>query len=313
MVVWFLFAHVVTAQTTGYVLLNFRGQAQQLPLSCESRSAVDVAAFWGVTIPERNFVDRLPQTDNPYTGFVGNIYGAWGLLPPHGYGVYAEPIAALLRDYGLVAEARYGLGLAGLRSELQAGRPVILWATPRMADQPVEMYTASDGQTVAVIRYEHTVTAVGYTDGAIYVVDAGNGYRWAYNNEAFLRAWDKLGQMSVIVYGPAGTSLIPAQQATTGTTIVFHNPLPNSTVRVPLDIHATVQMENFERYEVWYAPGADPAVWTWVSGPHLTPVVHGVITPEQLGGLWPGVYTLRIIAFGGGKKSEGRSAFTVIQ
>jgi uncharacterized protein YvpB len=188
-----------------YVLLDLRGHAQQMPLSCESRSAVDLAAFWGVAIPEKEFFDRLPKTDNPNTGFVGNVYEHWGQLPPNGYGVHAEPVAALLREYSLPAEVRYELGLDGLRAELAAGRPVIIWATPRMAHQPVESYTASDGQTVNVIRYEHTVIAVGYTQSAVYVVDAGNGHRWVYGNQSLLAAWSKLGQASVLVHGSGNT------------------------------------------------------------------------------------------------------------
>jgi uncharacterized protein YvpB len=190
-----------TASLFPNVRLPVRGYAQQLPLSCESRSAVDVAAYWGVHISELEFFNRLPKTDNPNTGFVGNVYDYWGQLPPNGYGVHAEPVAALLRAYGLPAQARYGMGLEGLKAELAAGRPVILWATPRMASQPVESYRASDGQMVSVIRYEHTVIAVGYTSWAVYVIDAGNGALWAYSNQSLLNAWNKLGQMSVVVQG----------------------------------------------------------------------------------------------------------------
>jgi len=311
-VVLFLLAQAITTEaSTDSVLLNFRGYAQTLPLSCESRSAVDVAGFWKVSIRERDFFDRLPKSDNPHVGFSGNVYGAWGKLPPEEYGVYAEPIAATLQSYGLVAEARYGLGLEGLRAELRAGRPVILWATPRMADQPVEMYTATDGQTVAVVRYEHTVVAVGYTAHAIYVVDSANGRQWAYGNESLLRAWDKLGQMSVVVYGVAGAATPAQAPPTPGATIIFHHPPANGTVKAPLEIRGTVQMDGFERYEVWYAPGADPAVWTWVSGPHLASVVQGELTPERLNGLTPGQYTLRVVAFGNGKQAEGRVTFWV--
>jgi uncharacterized protein YvpB len=302
------------AQTPSYVMLDFRGHAQQLPLSCESRSAVDVAAYWGVSIPEREFFARLPKTDNPHTGFVGNVYEHWGQLPPNGYGVHAEPIANLLRSYGLAAEARYGLGLEGLRAELAAGRPVIIWATPRMASQPVATYTASDGQTVSAIRYEHTVTAVGYTRYAIYVVDSATGYRWAYGNNSLRAAWDKLGQMSVVVYGrqgQAGGTASSVEVDSPGVTIRLHQPAAGARVQVPLEIRGEVRMAGFEHYNVWYGVGADPAVWRWVSGPHPVQVRGGVLTPERLGGLAPGVYTLRVMAYGAGGREEGRATFTV--
>ncbi len=289
-----------------YVLLQFRGHAQQLPLSCESRSAVDVAAFYGVHIPEVEFFQQLPKTDNPHTGFVGNVYGRWGLLPPNGYGVYAEPIAGLLRAHGLAADVRYGMGLAGLRAELAAGHPVILWATPRMAYQTVETYVASDGQTVSVVRYEHTVTAVGYTSSAIYVVDSGTGYRWAYSDRSLLAAWDKLGQMSVVVYGRTGETATSAPVAPPLATIRFTQPEAGDEVQVPLEIRGDVLMAGFDHYDVWYGVGTAPASWQWVSGPHLSQVQGTALTPVEFDGLAPGWYTLRVVVYGADGQQEGR-------
>ena len=74
------------------------GHAQGYSLSCESRSAADVAAFWGVNIGETEFLQALPHADNPEKGFVGNPNEAWGYLPPHGYGVHATPVAETLQE-----------------------------------------------------------------------------------------------------------------------------------------------------------------------------------------------------------------------
>jgi hypothetical protein len=41
------------------------GHAQGYSLSCESRSAADLADFWGVSISESEFLDALPRADNP--------------------------------------------------------------------------------------------------------------------------------------------------------------------------------------------------------------------------------------------------------
>jgi uncharacterized protein YvpB len=319
-----MFRQVSAEQLPPYVLLDLRGRAQQMPLSCESRSAVDLAAFWGVSIPEREFFDRLPKTDNPHTGFVGDVYEPWGRLPPHGYGVHAEPVAELLRAYGLPAEVRYGLGLDGLRAELAAGRPVIIWATPRMANQPVEKHVTSDGQTVDVVRYEHTVIAVGYNQSAVYVVDAGNGRRWVYGNEALLGAWDKLRQMSVVLHGQRRaapdaqsppsreTSSSPPATSPADSTIVFQNPSANSAVRVPLEIRGTVQVPGLEHYQVWYGAGDSPTGWEWVSGPHQFPVQDGLITPVQLEWLPPGRYTLRLVVYGENGRGGGQIQFTIV-
>src|SRR5512136_1856920 len=86
------------------------GRPQALPLDCESRSAADWAAYWGVYVDEITFFQQLPKTDNPETGFVGSVYDVPGNLPPRGYGVYPGPVATLLMEaYGLPAAARRGL------------------------------------------------------------------------------------------------------------------------------------------------------------------------------------------------------------
>ena len=108
------------------------GYPQRFTLSCESRSAVDWAAFWGVNIREKKFLNSLPRSDNPDAGFVGNPNDEWGNLPPYSYGVHAEPVAALLRQFGLQAEARRDLSWDDLRSEIAAGHPVIVWVIGQM-------------------------------------------------------------------------------------------------------------------------------------------------------------------------------------
>ena len=82
------------------------GHPQEHNLSCESRSATDLAAFWGVTFTEDDFFRRLPKSDNPQRGFLGDVDLPPGSMPPVGYGVYAGPIAANLRSFGLDAQAR---------------------------------------------------------------------------------------------------------------------------------------------------------------------------------------------------------------
>lgn len=108
------------------------GHPQTYPLSCEARSAVDWAAYWGVTISEWEFLSSLPVSDNPDEGFVGDPNDPVGSLPPLGYGVHAGPVAALLQKYGFAAEAGRGLSWDDLRSEIAAGRPAIVWVINQM-------------------------------------------------------------------------------------------------------------------------------------------------------------------------------------
>ncbi|MEM7534007.1 MAG: C39 family peptidase [Chloroflexota bacterium] len=193
------------------ILENLVGEGQQFNLSCESRSAVDLAAYFGITIDEVDFFETLPKADNPHKGFVGDVHAKPGSMPPDGYGVYAEPVAAVLQQYGLCTQARYEVGLDALRTELDASRPVIVWGTYDMKLSTPQWYTASDGTTFAAIRYEHSFLAAGYDAGGIYLIDAWDGVRKYFGWGAFERSWSQFNQMAVMVcppdaYTPSQTS-----------------------------------------------------------------------------------------------------------
>jgi uncharacterized protein YvpB len=180
-----------------------KGQPQTYNLSCESRSAVDVAGYWGVTVNELDLLDSLGISDNPHIGFVGDVTMPPGSLPPYGYGVYAEPVAAALRAYGLDAQPVYNLGLDGLKAELVAGRPVLVWATYGMAlYEPLE-WSSRDGRVSTVVPYMHTFVVTGFDETYIVVLDAFDATVQRYPFSTFLQAWTLLDQMAVLVSGPA--------------------------------------------------------------------------------------------------------------
>ncbi len=109
------------------VLTDFKGYAQSYNLSCESRAAVDWAQYFGVSIGETEFLNALPESDDPNRGFVGDVNDTPGQIPPHGYGVHADPIAALLRAYGLSAESVHGMSDGDIMTEINNCQPVIAW------------------------------------------------------------------------------------------------------------------------------------------------------------------------------------------
>ncbi len=188
------------------------GHAQAYTLSCEARSAADWAAFWGVDIGETDFLQGLPGSDNPDRGFVGDPDGVWGSIPPRSYGVYAKPVAARLKEYGLNATARRGLNWDDLRLEIAAGRPVIVWIIGQMWSGTPITYTAKDGKKVTVARFEHTMILVGYDASQVHVVDAYSGLTQTYPLNTFLASWGVLGNMAVVGEGrPA-----PAQKQASG-------------------------------------------------------------------------------------------------
>jgi uncharacterized protein YvpB len=177
------------------------GHPQEHNLSCESRSATDVAAFWGAGFAEDDFFRRLPKSDNPHRGFLGDVDLPAGSMPPLGYGVYVEPVAATLRSFGLDARARRGWNLDGLKAELAAGCPVVVWATYDMQLPGVETWVSSDGATSDVVKWQHTFIAVGYDEGGVTLVDAYDGETKKIPYEAFTPAWEQLGRMAVTVEG----------------------------------------------------------------------------------------------------------------
>lgn len=189
-------------QTPAAFVEGVVGHSQEHNLSCESRSATDLAAFWGVAFAEDDFFRRLPKSDNPHRGFVGDVDEPPGSMPPVGYGVYVEPVATGLRSFGLDAQARRGWSLDGLVAELAAGRPAVVWATYEMQQPGVETWVSSDGATSIVVRWQHTFIAVGYDEAGLYLVDAYDGVMKFFSYETFDPAWAQLGRMAVTVNGP---------------------------------------------------------------------------------------------------------------
>jgi uncharacterized protein YvpB len=173
------------------------GHAQKHSLSCEARSAADLATFWGIRIGENEFLEALPQSDNPDSGFVGDPNDTWGSIPPHGYGVYAGPVAETLRTFGLQAEAHDNLSWDDLRTEIHGGRPVIVWVIGQMWGGTSLSYTAPDGSTSRVAYYEHTMILTGYNWDTVQVVDAYSGQYQTYLLSTFLHSWAVLGNMAV--------------------------------------------------------------------------------------------------------------------
>jgi uncharacterized protein YvpB len=179
-----------SAQVAGVV-----GHRQSLALSCEARSAVDWAAFFSVAIDELEFLSLLPTSDDPDRGFVGDVHGAWGQVPPAAYGVHAGPVARLLQAYGLRAEARRYTRWEVIQRELAAGRPVIAWVVGHVEPGVSEIYTAADGRETIVARFEHTVILVGYTPDTVSVVDGARRYDRPLAR--FLESWGVLRNMAV--------------------------------------------------------------------------------------------------------------------
>jgi uncharacterized protein YvpB len=172
------------------------GRRQSLPLSCEASAAIDWAAYFGVQIDELEFFSHIPASDNPDKGFVGDVNGAWGQIPPAPYGVYAAPVALVLRTYGLPALARSGMSWGEIQAEISAGRPVIVWVTGHVVKGTPVPYVASDGESTVVTRFQHTVMVTGYADDQVWILDGAQEYTRTL--KMFLDSWGVLGNMGIV-------------------------------------------------------------------------------------------------------------------
>ncbi len=173
------------------------GHKQSYTLSCEARSAVDWAAYWGVKIAEKKFLEKLPRSDNPDLGFVGKPNDPWGNIPPVSYGVHAKPVAELLQHYGFETQTRKQFRWDDLKAEIAAGRPVIVWVIGQMwSGNPVKI-KLKDGKSVTVAKNEHTMLVIGYDAKKVYVIDAYSGTTQAYPKNSFLTSWSVLGNMAI--------------------------------------------------------------------------------------------------------------------
>jgi subtilisin-like proprotein convertase family protein/uncharacterized protein YvpB len=172
------------------------GQNQAMPLDCEARVAVDYAKFFGVHINEYGFFNNLPKSDNPDVGFVGDVYGTWGQIPPYPYGVHADPVAALLRAYGVVAYAHRPLTWDGLRAEIAAGKPVYVWVIgPASYNEIPVYYTSDDNHMTIVAHFEHVVIVKGYTESSVTIQDGSSTHTRSLGQ--FLSTWSALQNMAI--------------------------------------------------------------------------------------------------------------------
>lgn len=182
------------------IIPGVTGGKQSFPLDCESRSAVDWANYYGISIGEMEFFQRLPESDNPDLGFVGNVWGNWGQIPPNDYGVHADPVAKLLRKYGLESYSHRFMRWNDVKAEIAAGNPVIVWIVGSPSYEYVvngipEYYSPQNGKRTIVARYEHTVILTGYTQNTVRYLNGATLYDKSIKQ--FLESWSALGNMAI--------------------------------------------------------------------------------------------------------------------
>ena len=96
--------------------------------------------------------------------------------------------------------------------------------------------------------------------------------------------------------------------------VTITQPPEDEEVSEYVEVYGTVDLPDFDRYEITYGVGRNPQGWDWISGPHLSLVRDGILGVWQIPDrLDPGLYTLRIIAYNQqGARFEARRTVQVI-
>ena len=194
---WERDSDVVGPQITAdpVVMLPVPNYVQGRNLSCEFAATYAATAAFGPGVSEQTFIDSTPLSANPHYGYRGNIDGWWGNTDD--YGVYADALVPTLNANGYVGESFYSEGDTEiLKQHLDAGHPVVVWlgfwgdTRERLND---------DGQ-YSVFAGMHVVTAVGYDELGVYVMDPAKGVTHHYDWATFSAMWSIVDGMGLAVY-----------------------------------------------------------------------------------------------------------------
>ena len=171
---------------------------QHRNLSCEYASLSMAMAAFGVDVSEYAFDDIVGWSANPHWGYRGDISGWWG--GSDDYGVYSEPLAAAVEQFGFWGDAFYANGeVSALTSRLDRGEPTLVWIA-LLGDQSFVEY-AEDGTPYMLSGGQHVVVAYDYDESGVYVADPASGTHRFYDWGWFMNMWDVFDGMALAV-GP---------------------------------------------------------------------------------------------------------------
>ena len=85
----------------------------------------------------------------------------------------------------------------GIKQEVAAGRPVIVWVTGLVETGSSQIYIDAEGERVLVAPYQHTVIVIGYNEASVTILDGSKIYQ--RNNTTFMQSWQSLGFQAIIM------------------------------------------------------------------------------------------------------------------
>jgi uncharacterized protein YvpB len=196
----------------GYVTIPVPIYRQAMTLDCETSALRMGLATYGhyysdsALFAYENVDSRSPvmgpnhtvvQWGDPYTNFVGNVWGSD--YTPTGYGVYYPVIVSIAHSHG-VPNAYGGEGFAPstVYGALSAGHPVEVWIETNWARPWVGTWTAWDGRKVRYSYVEHAVILSGVSATQVRVNDPLHGTQYWVSKSLFETVWRDFNNMAVI-------------------------------------------------------------------------------------------------------------------
>ena len=167
---------------------------QQRNLSCEYAAIQIATSYWGNPVSEYSLDDIVGWSDNPHWGYRGDITGWWGNTTD--YGVYAEPLASAISQFGFYGDVFYAQGDASeLTSRIDSGVPTLVFLA-FWGDQSI-YETADDGTTYKVVAGEHVLVAYGYNNDGVFMSDPATAGVKFMDWGSFMAAWNVMDGMGL--------------------------------------------------------------------------------------------------------------------
>jgi uncharacterized protein YvpB len=200
------------APPAGYVTIPVPIYRQAMTLDCETSALrMGLAAFGHYYSDSALFAAENPDTrapvmgpnhtvvqwGDPYTNFVGNVWGSD--YTPTGYGVYYPVIVSIARSHGMPnAYGGEGFAPATVYGALSAGHPVEIWIETNWARPWLGTWTAWDGRRVRYSYVEHAVILSGVSATQVRVNDPLHGTQYWISKYQFENVWRDFNNMAVI-------------------------------------------------------------------------------------------------------------------
>lgn len=193
---------------------NIAPVQQGLPLDCEAAALEEAMRAKGNDISQYTIFSAMPNGDrgpamwsgghiaewgDPYTEFVGNVYGSESRGT--GYGIYSPAIAAVARQFGFNAVGIEGGSAQQVFTALAMGHPVLVITSGTFTPVATNWWTAYDGRAIPYSLSDHAVTVVAEDGvaGTITLDDVRDGRMKTFSLAQFESFWTSYLDMAVVL------------------------------------------------------------------------------------------------------------------